>query len=144
MKFGKKQRPKNYDNSIDIIYTIGKHLKIFHVNFASKFKKMAVLLSSDSEFKSQLEKFDKVIVKYYAGWCGTCKLFAPKYRRLSGDERFEGVTFLDVNAEENELARKMAGVDNLPFFATFKNGELVEAKSTSKEDQVVAMIENIQ
>jgi len=104
---------------------------------------MAVLLSSDKEFKSQLEKFDKVVVKYYAGWCGACKLFAPKYRRLSGDERFDGVTFLDINAEENQEARKMAGVDNLPFFATFKNGELVDAKATSKEDQLVEMISNL-
>lgn len=101
---------------------------------------MAVLLSSDKEFKSQLEKFDKVVVKYYAGWCGSCKLFAPKYRRLSGDERFDGVTFLDINAEENQEARKMAGVDNLPFFATFKNGVLVDAKATSKEEQLVEMI----
>jgi thiol-disulfide isomerase/thioredoxin len=104
---------------------------------------MAVLLSSDKEFKSQLEKFDKVVVKYYAGWCGSCKLFAPKYRRLSGDERFDGVTFLDINAEENQEARKMAGVDNLPFFATFKNGVLVDAKATSKEEQLVEMISNL-
>ena len=104
---------------------------------------MAVLLSSDKEFKSQLEKFDKVVVKYYAGWCGSCKLFAPKYRRLSGDERFDGVTFLDINAEENQEARKMAGVDNLPFFATFKNGVLVDAKATSKEEQLVEMISKL-
>ena len=104
---------------------------------------MAVLLSSDKEFKSQLEKFDKVVVKYYAGWCGSCKLFAPKYRRLSGDERFDGVTFLDINAEENQEARKMAGIDNLPFFATFKNGVLVDAKATSKEEQLVEMISNL-
>jgi thiol-disulfide isomerase/thioredoxin len=104
---------------------------------------MAVLLSTDKEFKSQLEKFDKVVVKYYAGWCGSCKLFAPKYRRLSGDERFDGVTFLDINAEENQEARKMAGVDNLPFFATFKNGVLVDAKATSKEEQLVEMISNL-
>ena len=104
---------------------------------------MAVLLSSDKEFKSQLEKFDKVVVKYYAGWCGSCKLFAPKYRRLSGDERFDGVTFFDINAEENQEARKMAGVDNLPFFATFKNGVLVDAKATSKEEQLVEMISDL-
>lgn len=104
---------------------------------------MAVILSSDQEFGKQLEKFDKVIVKFYAGWCGTCKLFAPKFRRLSGEERFDGVTFLDINAEENQEARKLAGVDNLPFFATFKNGSLVEGKSTSKEEQVVEMIEKL-
>ena len=83
------------------------------------------------------------MVKYYAGWCGSCKLFAPKYRRLSCDERFDGVTFLDINAEENQEARKMAGVDNLPFFATFKNGVLVDAKATSKEEQLVEMISNL-
>lgn len=104
---------------------------------------MAVTVSTDNDFKDILSSNDKVVVKYFAGWCGTCRLFAPKYRRLSEDDRFDGVTFLDVNAEENQEARKMAGVDNLPFFATFKNGELQDAKATSKEDQVVEMIQNL-
>jgi hypothetical protein len=35
-------------------------------------------------------------------------------------------------------------VDNLPFFATFKNGTLVEGTATAKEDYVVAMLERLQ
>ena len=104
---------------------------------------MAVDKATDNEFETNLSSNDKVIVKYYADWCGSCKLFAPKFKRLSNDERFEGITFLDVNAEENEVARKKAGVDNLPFFAAFKGGELIASGPTSKEDVVVDMLEKL-
>jgi hypothetical protein len=53
------------------------------------------------------------------------------------------VVFLDVNAEDNPVARKLGGVDNLPFFAVFKNGELVEGVATSKEDKLVEMLNSI-
>lgn len=100
---------------------------------------MSVIKSEDANFAQDLAH-DKVVVKYYADWCGSCKLFSPKFKRLSDDERFQGVVFLDVNAEQNPEARKMAGVDNLPFFATFKGGQLLEAKSTSKEEVLLEML----
>jgi thioredoxin 1 len=104
---------------------------------------MAVTLLTDTDFTSKLEQHDKVVVKYYADWCGSCKLFAPKFKRLSGDERFTGIEFIEVNAEESPEARKAAGVDNLPFIATFKNGKLFKGDSTSKEEFVVGMLEQL-
>lgn len=104
---------------------------------------MPVIVSTDNDFNQHLSNNEKVIVKFYADWCGSCKLFAPKFRRLSDDERFKGIVFLDINAEENEQARKLVGVDNLPFFATFKNGQLIEAQATSKEETVVGMLEKL-
>lgn len=104
---------------------------------------MAVALLTDSDFQTNIAAHDKVIVKYFADWCGSCKLFAPKFKRLSGDERFTGIEFIEVNAELNPEARKAAGVDNLPFIATFKNGQLVKGESTSKEEFVVEMLEQL-
>ena len=104
---------------------------------------MAVIPVNDSNFNTQVASSPKVMVKYYADWCGSCKLFAPKFRRLSDDERFKDIVFLEINAEENPEARKLAGVDNLPFFTAFYNAQLHEAKASSKEEVVLAMLEKL-
>ena len=57
--------------------------------------------------------------------------------------RFEGLAFVDIDAEKNPEARKMAGVDNLPFFATFVDGAFTGGLATAKEDKVVELIEKI-
>jgi thioredoxin 1 len=106
-------------------------------------QQMAVEKLTDSDFEAALAGNEKVIIKFFADWCGSCKLISPKFNRLSGDERFAGVRFVEVNAEENQVARKKAGVSNLPFFATFKNGVLMEAHPTSKEEAIVGMLTNL-
>jgi thioredoxin-like negative regulator of GroEL len=98
---------------------------------------------SDANFGEMISSHDKVIVKFYAGWCGNCRLFKPKFNRLSNDERFAGVAFLDVDAEANPEARKSSMVNNLPFFATFKKGQLIAGQSTSQEEKVVELINQL-
>jgi thiol-disulfide isomerase/thioredoxin len=105
---------------------------------------MAVDVLTDTDFQSYVSGSSKVVVKYFADWCGTCKLMAPKYKRLSGDERFTGIAFAEVNAEQNPEARKIAGVNNLPFIAIFRDGKLVKGDATSKEENVVAMLNELQ
>lgn len=104
---------------------------------------MAVELVTDNEFQSMLKSHDKVVVKYFADWCGSCRLFAPKYKRLSNDEKYSDITFLDINAEKNPEARKAAGVTSLPFFAVFRNGELQDGVATNKEEAFVELIEKL-
>ena len=102
---------------------------------------MAVIQASDQNFKEQLANNELVVVKYYADWCGSCKLFAPKYNRVSNEEQYSNIAFLDVNAEKSPEARKAAKVDNLPYLAVFKNGELVEGSASSKEEYLRKLIE---
>lgn len=102
---------------------------------------MAVIVATDSNFSEQVKNNEVVVVKYFANWCGSCKLFAPKYNRVSNEDQYGNITFLDVNAEENPQARKAAQVDNLPYLAVFKNGELVEGSASSKEEYLRKLIE---
>lgn len=104
---------------------------------------MSVIQATDADFESALRSNEKTIVKYYADWCGSCKLIAPKYKRLSSDERFQGIHFLEVNAEENANSRKLGGVSNLPFFAVFKGDKLVESAATNKEEAIVDLLNNL-
>ena len=104
---------------------------------------MAVELVTDNEFSSKLKSHEKVVVKYFADWCGSCRLFAPKYKRLSNDEKYKDIVFLDINAEKNPEALKTAGVSSLPYFAIFKNGELQDGVATNKEDAFVELLEKL-
>lgn len=104
---------------------------------------MSVLVSDDSNFNEILKDNSRVVVKYYADWCGTCRLFSPKYKRVSEEERFNGIVFLDINAEKNPEARKAGNVKNLPTFAIFKDGQLVEALCSSKEEAVTELIQKL-
>ncbi len=102
---------------------------------------MAVINATDQEFKSELENNSTVVVKYYADWCGNCRLFSPKFKRVSNEEAMQQIAFLEVDAENNPLARKAAGVDSLPYLAVFKNGELLEGSASSKEEYLRQLIE---
>lgn len=104
---------------------------------------MAVVQATDTDFKELVTNNEKVIVKYYADWCGNCRLFSPKYKRMATNPDFADVAFLDVNAEVSPEARKAAGVTNLPFFAVFKNGELVDTVAASKEEAVLSLINRL-
>ena len=72
------------------------------------------------------------MVQFSAGWCGNCRLMKPKFKRMSTEN--EGVTFVLVDAEKFPNSRKLANVNNLPTFASFKNGALVNQIQTNKED----------
>lgn len=98
---------------------------------------------TDQEFSKLIQENEKVIVKFYADWCGSCRLFAPKYTKISNKSEYAGALFLDINAEENPESRKFAQVKNLPFFAVIKNGVMINGDTTSKEEGVEKMIQQI-
>ena len=102
---------------------------------------MAVTIATDADFDQLLKDHSRVVVKFHADWCGACKMFAPKYKRVSNEEEHSDVLFLDVNAEHNEGARKASGVSNLPFLASFKDGVLAEGSAASKEEYLRKLID---
>jgi thiol-disulfide isomerase/thioredoxin len=81
----------------------------------------------------------KVVVQYSAGWCGNCRIMKPKFKRFSSE--FEEAVFVMVDAEKYPESRKLATVDNLPTFATFKEGVLIDQIQTNKADVLKSFID---
>ena len=86
-----------------------------------------------------LKNNTKVVVQYSAGWCGNCRIMKPKFKRFSTE--FNDAVFVMVDAEKYPESRKLATVDNLPTFATFKNGALVNQIQTNKADVLKSFID---
>ncbi len=84
---------------------------------------------------------DVVVVQYAASWCGNCRIMKPKFKKLASEH--ENGNFLIVDAEKFPESRKMATVDNLPTFATFKNGAFVNQVQTNKFEVLKELVDEV-
>ena len=84
---------------------------------------------------------DTVVVQYSATWCGNCRIMKPKFKKLATEN--ENVTFIMADAEKFPESRKLATVDNLPTFATFKKGEFVNQVQTNKFDVLKDLVNEV-
>lgn len=88
-----------------------------------------------------IKENDTVVVQYMATWCGNCRLMKPKFKKLARET--EGTQFVYVDAEKFPESRKLATVDNLPTFATFKNGEFVNQVQTNKFESLKTIVDEV-
>lgn len=82
-----------------------------------------------------------VVVQYSAGWCGNCRIMKPKFKKMASEN--ENVTFVLADAENFPESRKLANVSNLPTFATFRNGELVNQIQTNKAELLTDLVNEV-
>lgn len=95
----------------------------------------------DDSLQQFIEEEKNVIVQFSAGWCGNCRVMKPKFKKLAGET--EGYKFIIVDAEKFPESRKMANVDNLPTFATFKEGKLVNQVQTNKFELLKELVDEV-
>ncbi len=96
---------------------------------------------TEDNLSQYLSDNKKVMVQYAASWCGNCRIMKPKFKKLAAEN--EEVAFLIVDAEKFPESRKFAKVDNLPTFAAFENGQLVEQVQTNKAEVLTALFEKV-
>ena len=89
---------------------------------------------TEDNLSQVLNNNENVMVQYGAGWCGNCRIMKPKFKKLSTEN--EAVAFVYVDAEKFPESRKLAKVDNLPTFAAFKNGALVNQVQTNQTESL--------
>ncbi|HEX8577506.1 MAG TPA: thioredoxin family protein [Flavobacterium sp.] len=84
---------------------------------------------------------NKVVVQYSASWCGNCRIMKPKFKKMASEN--EDITFVLIDAEQSPESRKLANVSNLPTFATFVNGKLLNETQTNKTEVLAELVNEI-
>ena len=105
-----------------------------------KFKTMLIELNEDT-LQNLVATNEKVVVQFSASWCGNCRIMKPKFKKLASEN--EAVTFVLIDAENSPESRKLANVSNLPTFATFVNGKLVNETQTNKAEVLTELVNEI-
>ncbi|MCA0133133.1 thioredoxin family protein [Winogradskyella alexanderae] len=96
---------------------------------------------NEDNLQQLLADNDTVIVQYSATWCGNCRIMKPKFKKLASEN--ENATFVIADAEKFPESRKLATVDNLPTFATFKSGEFKNQVQTNKFEVLKELVEEV-
>ncbi len=72
----------------------------------------------DKENFNDLIKEGKVIVDFYADWCGPCKMIGEELEKLTD------LNILKVNVDKHNELSSRYGVMSIPNVLFFKDGEL--------------------
>ena len=101
---------------------------------------MLIELNEDT-LQNLIDTHKKVVVQYSASWCGNCRIMKPKFKMMS--TRNEDIAFVLVDAENSPESRKLANVSNLPTFASFVDGKLVNQTQTNKAEVLTDFVNEI-
>ena len=74
------------------------------------------------------------VVKFWAPWCGPCKMLTPTIDKVK--QQISGVTFTDVNVDEQSDIASAAGVRNIPLVVIEKDGVVVDRISGVNPESV--------
>ncbi len=81
---------------------------------------MSVIHLEKEDFNDVISK-GKVIVDFFATWCGPCKMLGPVFEKVS--EEVNDVKFVKLDVDKfNDIARQY-GVMSVPTLILFENGK---------------------
>ena len=79
------------------------------------------IIKSNKEF-NELIKEDKVLVDFYADWCGPCKMISPILEKI---EKEEEIKIVKVNVDEFQDLAKQYGIMTIPNLKLFEKGKII-------------------
>lgn len=85
---------------------------------------MSVLNITSENYENEVLKSDKkVLIDFYADWCGPCKMMSPVVDKIA--EEMEGIVKVGkINVDENQELAIKYGIMSIPTIMILKNGEV--------------------
>lgn len=86
---------------------------------------MEIIHANEENFNDLIMN-GKVLVDFFATWCGPCKMLTPILEELASDRSDTKIVKVDV--DECEGLAKQFGVMSIPTLIQFDNGKIIDKK----------------
>ncbi len=65
----------------------------------------------------------KQVIKFYADWCGPCKVYGPTFSKVREELESDEITFLEINVENDpDNLSGQYGVRGIPHTVVLEEG----------------------
>lgn len=101
---------------------------------------MAAIHITKENFDSEVLHSDKkVLVDFWASWCGPCKMVSPLIDEIADEQ--DAVKICKVNVDEQPELAQAFGVMSIPTLVVIENGKVVEqAVGARPKADILALI----
>ena len=102
---------------------------------------MAVVNLTNANFKEEvLESDKKVLVDFWAPWCGPCRMVSPIVEEIA--EENAAIKVAKINIDEQPQLASQYGVMSIPTLMVFENGDIADkAVGARNKSFILQMLE---
>jgi thioredoxin 1 len=94
---------------------------------------MATIELTRENFNETVDGDKMVLIDFWAGWCGPCRLFGPVYERVS--ERHDDIVFGKVDTEAQAELAGAFGISSIPTVMIIRDRVVLYAEPGAMREQ---------
>jgi len=95
------------------------------------------------ELQEKINNNEKVIVEFWAEWCGPCRMMKPVFERVALNNDTE-VQMYTMDIDQNRDYAQTLGIRSIPAVKVFSNGNVTDTVvGVMNEEKIKSLVNNL-
>lgn len=117
-----------------------KRERIILINLNNIFLNKMIEVNNISELQIVFTKYKYVVLKFSAEWCSPCKRIQPLFEKLSNDEKYNNIQFVNIDVDTCRDICDKYQIEGMPTFILIENETELYRFSGASENKLLDML----
>jgi len=95
---------------------------------------------SSVDLQQKINNGDKIIVEFWAEWCGPCRMMKPIFEKVANDNSSD-VQMYTMNIDQNQGVAASLGIRSIPTIKMFNASQVIDTRvGVLNESQINGLV----